>query len=345
MRRQRSTRRSAFTLVELTIAATLFSLVVLGIVVVVSRDEKAAQSTLAIGVAEMRAQQMLARIESEVARARGAAPRAVLTQTLGGGDTSGITVDSTLGFPSSGTLLIDRGTAGVERVRYGQLGGTGTRFVGLARGEQCTNPAAHAPGSEALWCGLAEPILLQTNPAANLFDGRARGSTGPVFFRGDGTGFSYRVPVDPAGGGEYLVGGSVRWGAVVGGNPTPTGWAAIWFEPSTLIQESTSGVDLNRDGDVADEFEVGQIRKRTWDTADPTAAPNEVALGPTVIVQERCRPGSDLDGDGFQDPMFLWDPATRRLQVRLFVLGTSSGNAPLMRSVETTVFLRNDAEG
>jgi hypothetical protein len=137
----------------------------------------------------------------------------------------------------------------------------------------------------------------------------------------------------------------VRWGATVAGNQLASGWASIWFQPDSVYSEATFGRDLNDDGDFTDEFDIGQIRKRTWDTSDPTTMPSELGLGPTVIVQERCRWGRDLNHDGFDDPMFLWDAATRRLHVKLHVIGMSSTNAPVMRAVETTIFLRNDPEG
>jgi hypothetical protein len=336
---------AGFSLVELTIAGTLFALVVMGIVVVTARDDSRSKSSLAISVAEMRAEQMLAKLESQLVLARGAAPKAVLTHALSSGDTGGLTVDSTLGFPSSGTVLVDRGNGALERLAYSMLDATGTRLIGLTRGVQCTTAATHAPGTDVLWCGLAEPILLQTNPPASLYDGRSLESTGPVYFRGDGTGFSYRVPVDPTGGTNFLQDGEVRWGAEVAGNPTASGWAAIWFEPSTTYSEATFGCDLNQDGDLNDEYDIGQLRKRTWDTADPTVVPSELGLGPTVIVQEHCKWGHDLNHDGFDDPMFLWDAETRRLHVKLHVIGLSSTSAPVMRAVETTIFLRNDPEG
>jgi hypothetical protein len=336
--------RSGFSLIELTIASTLFALVVMSIVMLTARDDSQTKSSLAIGVAEMRAQQMLSKLEDELVHARGAAPKAVITSALASGDTAGLSVDSTLGFPSSGTLLVDRGNGALERLSYSMLDAGGTRFLGLVRGVQCTTAATHAPGADVLWCGLAEPILLQTNPPANLWDGRSRESTGPLYFRGDGAGFSYRVPVDPTGGTNFLVGGEVRWGATVAGNQIANGWASVWFEPVSVYSEAKFGVDLNNDGDTTDEFDIGQIRKRTWNTSDPTVVPSELGLGPTVIVQERCHWGRDLNHDGFDDPMFLWDAETRRLHVKLNVIGLSSTNAPVMRAVETTIFLRNDPE-
>jgi len=345
MRMLQINSRSGFSLVELTVAGTLFAMVVMGIVMVTAKDDANSKSNLAIGVAEMRAQQMLARLEDELGHARGASPRAQLTQAVASGDIGSLTVDSTLGFPSSGMLLVDRGNGALERLSYSRLDAGGTRFLELKRGEQCTSGASHSAGADVLWCGLAEPILLQTNPAASLYDGRSMESTGPVFFRGDGTGFSYRVPVDPTGGTDFLVGGEVRWGAEVAHTPTATGWAAIWFEPSTTYAEATTGFDLNKDGDLADEYDIGQLRKRTWNTSNPADISIELGLGPTVIVQERCKWGRDLNRDGFDDPMFLWDANTRRLHIKLFVLGSSSASAPVMRAVESTVFLRNDPEG
>ncbi|MBL8858945.1 MAG: hypothetical protein JNL28_10600 [Planctomycetes bacterium] len=336
--------RAGFTLVETAIAATLFGVVVLGILMVSARDDQRSKAGLTIGVAEMRAQQMLAALQEEFVHARGAAPRAVLTQALSSNDTAGITVDSTLGFPDSGLLLIDRGNGSIERVRYAQLDATRTRFLGLTRGEQCTTANSHSSGADVLWVGLAEPILLQSSPPAALFDGRARSSTGPVFFRGDGAGFSYRVPVDPAGGADYLAAGNVRWGANVAHVGLEAGWAAVVFVPRFTYEESTLGFDLNADGDTLDVFDIGQLQRRTWDTSDPTAPPSELGLGPTVIVQERCNWGGDLNGDGFDDPMFLWNADTRRLHVKIHVLGQSSSNAPIMRAVETTIFLRNVPE-
>jgi len=338
------TGASGFTLVEVIVAGSILAGCLYAILGMAFRENQSGQSTLSIGSAETKAQEMLYSLERELVHARGASPAAVLTQALGAGELSSITVDSTLGFPDKGLLLIDRGGGSVERVRYAGLDLLHEHFTGLARGEQCTAPHGHSQGADVLWGGLAEPILLQTNPAANLWDGRAKESTGPVYFRGDGSGFSYRVPTDPAGGTDYLDGGDVQWGASVDGTPSLTGWAALWFEPKTVYDEAASKHDLNGDGDVTDVFDVGQVRRRAWDTDAPNAAVRELGLGPSVVIQERCNWGGDLDHDGFDDPIFLWDSETRRLHVRLHVLGTTSANTPITRTVESTIFLRNEPE-
>ena len=335
---------AGFTLVEVMIASSVLVLILLAALATISRDAELSRSTLGISVAEMRAQQMLFSLSRELADARGANPRATAAVTVGAGETGSLTVDSTLGVPPAGMLLLDRGTAGVERIAYAALGPARTTFQALARGEQCTAAATHAAGTEVLWAATAEPIALQQGPPASAWDGRAREATGTVFFRGDGSGFSYRVPTDPAGGADYIDGDDVLWGATVNGAPTLDGWAALVFEPRSIFDEGADGDDLNRDGDTEDLFDVGQIRQLAWDTDDPLVPASDVGLGPTVFLQERCNWGGDLDGDGFDDPIFLWDAARRKLHVRLFVIGVSVARMPIVRRVESVIFLRNEPE-
>ena len=71
--------------------------------------------------------------------------------------------------------------------------------------------------------------------------------------------------------------------------------------------------------------------------------PSDLGLGPTVVIQERCNRGSDLDADGFEDPIFVWDRGTRQVHVRLFVIGLALLDQPIVRRVQSTVFLRNEA--
>jgi type II secretory pathway pseudopilin PulG len=339
-----SLQRSGFTLVELSIAGVIMAAVLFGIASVCFRDDDTTRSSLAVGIAESRAQQMLSSLERELAPAHAKSPHGVLTLPLGASDTGSARVDTTLGFPDRGLLLVDRGNGNVERLRYSGLESTHTLFLQLARADQCTIAANHALGADVMWAGLAEPIALQVNPPAATWDGRAKESTGPVYFRGDGSGFSYRLPTDPSGGTQVMSDGDVRWGAQVDGTPSLAGWAALWFEPRETYDESLYHHDINGDGDTNDVFDVGQIKKRTWDTDVPSAAVHELGLGPTVVIQERCKWGRDLDGDGFDDPIFLWDATTHCLHVRLHVLGTTLANVPITRMVESTIYLRNEPD-
>ena len=335
-------RRGGFTLLETLIASGVLTIALICVFGLMTRDTQISQSTIGISVAEQKAEALLCGLERELADARGANPKATLTATLGAGAANHVSVDSTLGFPAHGTLLLDRGTPSVERVSYASLGAGLTSFVGLLRGDQCTQPSTHAQGSQLMWAALAEPIEIQVNPPANMFDGRESLPGGIVYFRGDGTGFSYRQPTDPAGGTNYLNGEDVQWGEILGGQSTLNGWAALVFVPRLVIDEAKIGHDINKNGNRTDVFDLGQIRKLVWDTSDPTKPPTDLALGPTVILQQRCNWGGDLDGDGFDDPIFLWDAHTQALHVRLFVLGHSVENVPIVRRVESTIFLRNE---
>lgn len=335
---------TGFTLVELAIASAVLGVILMIGFGVVVREHRMTRSTVAIGVAEVHAQDMLNRLTREISDAEGELPHALVATGVGAGDTAALDVDTTLGFPDQGILLLDRGTGNVERIAYDALGAGGASFRGLVRGVQCTDARSHVPGAAVLWGSLAQVVPLSGSPPPSDYDGRALEPEGPSFFVGDGTGFSYRLPTDPNGGTDVLQGDAIRWGAVAGGVPTLTGWAALEFVPVSLVTEAELHVDLNKDGDETDTFEVGQIRARAWDTANPATPATDIGLGPPVILQELCRRGHDLDGDGYDDPIFLWNPIEGRLHVRLFVLGRSKGEVPAVRKVETTIFLRNVAK-
>lgn len=338
-------QRAGALLIETLIAITLFAVVLLSSMAVVESGRRFSSSTLQITTVEDLAQQMLFRMERELASATGATPKFSLPLALTAGETTAFTVSSTLGFPPRGTLLLDRGTPREERVAYTGLA-SASRFQGLTRGERCTEALEHAgnDGTDHLWCGLAEPLADQDAPSAGEYDGIALEQGRPVYFRGDGTGFSYRVPVDPSGGNNPLDGHDLFWGAELAGiGPSTNGWMAIVFEPSDSYAEAPTGDDVNRDGDTLDVFDVGQLRRLSWDTTDP-ARMDELGLGPTSVLQERCNQGGDLDGDGFADPLFLWDAETNLLHVRLFLLGYARDDMPVVRKVESVMFLRNEPE-
>jgi len=337
------------TILELVLSFGILTTILLAVFGIIHRDTQLAHSTLDIAVSEMKAQQTLRKIEGELANARGDVPIASLTQDLGAAQTAQVEVDFTLGFPPRGTLLLSRGTGSEERLDYTGLVAGQDRFTGLTRGVQCTQAADHPSnvGVDVLWASNAQPIDIQINPPANLWDGVALEATGPIFFRGDGTGFSYRVPVDPTGAipPNYLDGDDLRWGHVVQDVGDVDGWACLFYQPGRQpISEAVTGDDLNNDGDFVDVFDVGQVRRLIWETTDPTIVPADLGMGPTTILQEQCNYGGDLDGDGFDDPIFLWDDETRQLHIRLFILGRSNSDVPIVREVESLVFLRNEPE-
>jgi len=332
-------------LIETMIGVTLFAVVLLSSMAMVESGRRFSSSTLQITTVEDLAQQMLFRLEHELAPASGAEPIFTLAAPLGAGDLSGLSVSSTLGFPPRGILLLERGTEREERLAYGSILGL-TEFGELTRGLACTPDGDHAATSsvEHLWAGLATPLENQVDPSPSEYDGIALEAGRQLFFRGDGTGFSFRVPVDPSGGNEPIEGDDLIWGADVPGvGPTRNGWMALVFEPKDVFVEAQYGDDLNKDGDTLDTFDVGQLRRLTWVSDDPTRMV-ELGLGPSQVLQERCNAGGDLDGDGFADPIFLWNPDERLLHVRLYLLGSSRADMPVVRKVESVVFLRNEPE-
>jgi hypothetical protein len=336
--------RSGFSIVELIVATTLFVVVMASSLALMERDAHLSRSTLAISAIEDQANQMLHRIERELADALVDTPTAIVTNQLAAGSTTMLRVDSTLGFPEAGRLLLSRDSASAEIVSYTSLGAGQTSFDGLSRGLACTLDTTHPIGMELLWVGLAETISDQTAPPAAAFDGLALEQGAGTFFRGEGAGVSFRVPVDPTGATppNYLDGEDIRWGAVVGGVPTLDGWIAIEFVPATTFAEADTGDDVNEDGDTNDVFDIGQLRRRVWDTSVPGGPVDDLGLGPTAVLQERCNWGGDLDGDGFDDPIFLWNQSTRTLHVRLFVVGRTVRDLPIVRRIESVMFLRNE---
>jgi hypothetical protein len=335
--------RRGYTLLEVVITSTLFTVVILASVALLERDRSLSRSMLNMSHVELMSQDMLFGLERELANAYGASPVAVTTVALEADGTE-LRVDSTLDFPPRGSIVIERGTAREEVIGYSSLADTKDVLLGLERGLACTSPVAHEAQVEALWSGLAEPLEEQPPTDPTSADGVALEDTGPVYFRGTGTGFSYRVPVDPNGKLSFLVEDEITWGGSVPGAAAidaGDGWNAIFFEPRLLFEEATHKDDINDDGDTTDVFDVGQLRKVVWNVEQPDQAPAYVALGPSNILQERCNHGSDLDHDTYEDPMFLWDSKTNLLHVRLFLIGLSDADAPVTRKVESVMFLRN----
>ena len=339
----RPTSRRGAGMIEIMISIALFTIVMLSAMAMIESGHKFSKSTIETTAVEDLAQQMLFSMEHELSDASGFEPETEVSVTITAGQTSHMVVTSTLGFPPSGTLILDRGTGNEEKISYSGLTQLERRFRNLERGVQCSPSFSHTKFTTVTWAGLAVPTEDQVNPFPSTYDGMALEDTGPVYFRGNGTGFSYRVPIDPAGGNNPLNGDDLFWGAEVrGSGPVTTGWMAFYFEPKDAFDEAEARHDLNDDGDMLDVFDIGQIRRINWDRAVPTRF-DDVAMGPSRIVQERCNWGADLDNDGFDDPIFLWDPESNQLHVRLFLVGTSV-DLPIIRKVESVTFLRNTPE-
>ncbi|HPF13265.1 MAG: prepilin-type N-terminal cleavage/methylation domain-containing protein [Planctomycetes bacterium] len=337
-------RRSAsgFTLVEVIIASSILAILMASMMVGMQSESKHLGEQVTTTHRERAAQVLLHRMEQELTFAAGAATSAWLGSGVSGGSGT-LTVDTSVGFPPSGTLLLEPGSASEERVDYTGLDRTSQRFEGLDHGVQCTDPRSHAAGTRVYWASTAAAIENQVAPAASAWDGRANGPFGPIFYRGDGTGFSFRVPTDPAGNHQYFAGNDIRWGAKIGSGPSANGWSCLQFVAQRQITEAQAAVDLNADGDLDDTFDLGQIRLRSWDAFQNGEAETTVSLCPPIVLQEVCNYGGDLDNDGFEDPLFLWDPADGSLHIELFVLTGMHNQRAQTSRLASTLYLRNGA--
>lgn len=343
-RTKASAARAGHTLLELTFSIAIYVVILLSTLGMLERDTHLSKAVLSTTHVEQMAQELIYRLKSELANAQGANPMAIITEAISENDDLALRVDSTLGFPNEGMLILDRGTDSEERISYAELDESEEYFRSLGRAEQCTQSAAHLVGSELVWAGLAEPIAQQQNPTVDQYDGVALGVLGPVYFRGDGSGFAYRKPIDPTGGNDLMQADDLVWGSVVSNVPSLKGWSALAFQPRYTFSEAKTGQDINADGDLLDVFDVGVVGRRRWVSGDTDWDTDNINMGPSAVLQEQCNWGGDLDGDGFDDPIFLWNKDTRQLEIRLFVIGGISSGNPLIRKVESTIFLRNEVE-
>lgn len=251
--------------------------------------------------------ELVARLERELAEAEALVPDTFLSAPLNADGAPAVKLRSTVGFPDRGTLLVARGESGEERIVYNRIEPREDLLSGLVRGS-CGVPQSHARGTTARWAGTAEWIEDQHTPSAHEYDGVSKESFGPRYFRGDGTGIVLR---------------GARW-------------FALRYSTVATLTEAERRFDFNGDRDFEDSFHIGSIRIRSWDPERPNES-TEVSVCNPVVLQERCAAGSDLDGDGFEDPIFLFDPDSGLLRIRLFLLDGSPGGLPVVKRYETRV--------
>lgn len=296
-----------------------------------------------LSYSERLVQDLFTKIEQRLDFAQGIQPSTTLSAPLSSGGTASLALAETFGFPNEGVIVIEPSTPSEERISFSVLDPGSESLGTLTRAERGTNGVSHPSGSMVIWEGTCSPVEDQVAPAAGTFDGQTDDLRGPVFYRGDGVGFAYRMPVDPAGTGSFIGPTGIRWGARVGGGDSADGCACLIFDPVATISEAVRNFDINKDGDLLDVFDLGRISDLGWDALDPTLGTSSLNLVPPIILQEQDNYGSDLNNDGFQDPMFMWTPNSGRLRIRLYALLGDVQGREVVRRFETVLYLRNGA--
>lgn len=333
--------RGGFTLIEVMIALSVVTVILLATTAALQKEAQNVSDMQRLSYSERLVQDLFTKMEQRLDFSQGIQPVTTLTASLGAGASASMALGEEFGLPFNGVLVIEPGTSDEERVGYGTLDPATSSVAGLERGSRGTSNTNHPTGSVVLWDGCCFPVEDQVAPAAGTFDGRTDDLRGPVFFRGDGVGFSYRKPVDPAGTGTFIGPTGIRWGATVEGRDTEDGCAALVFRPVATITEADRNFDINQDGDLLDTFDLGRISDLSWNAIDPALGSSTIDLVAPIILQEQDAYGADLDGDGFDDPMFLWSPDSGRLRVRIFALLGDVRGREIVRRFETVIYLRN----
>ncbi len=165
---------------------------------------------------------------------------------------------------------------------------------------------------------------------------------------------SFRVPVDHDGDGDVLsdnVNLDIQWGAqreevdLAGKTVEILGATTIFRYVVTGSFSEDGRVDLNRDGDTTDIFDVGRIEKiyaggaTTAYSGVPAVTYSQIVT-PMVdsVVRLQGQMVGDIDNDGQPDPIFWQDGSTIRI---ILFLAKTGETEPLMVKVETAVELRN----
>lgn len=154
-----------------------------------------------------------------------------------------------------------------------------------------------------------------------------------------GTRVRFMLPIDVDGDGlVYDKAGEITWGYGIDGVAQANAAAWYSFVADQVITEAQVALDLNRDGDQADTFDVGHIEQQLPDGRN-------VRLTGSWVLQPLGNPGGDLDNDAVPDPLFEVEETSRAKLVRLRFTGVHRlGDGAWERSsYDAAIRLQNDA--
>lgn len=130
------------------------------------------------------------------------------------------------------------------------------------------------------------------------------------------------------------------------------GFIVYRFNGTRVFQEASRNIDLNRDGDTTDEFDIGHMEIEYTDggthlgIAPPANSVSVNMMSGNAIVRVRDQVIGDIDGDGGDDPMFAINPQGNLAKsgtVLTITVFTSKPEEriPLLLKTVTSIELRN----
>jgi prepilin-type N-terminal cleavage/methylation domain-containing protein len=161
-----------------------------------------------------------------------------------------------------------------------------------------------------------------------------------------------QVPVLVGGSYWNTTTGAVYWGAYDNNNQPQQGWHITYsFVPTTTnLNEAVTKLDYNRDNDITDSFDVGDIWMYMYSAYPETVAnlQNSVKLGSNVITVANQR-YLDINNDGVDDPIFSFlddsgNPVTdggNRIRINIWLSGIGARQTPIIVNCRTDAVLFN----
>ncbi|MEW6026136.1 MAG: type II secretion system protein [Planctomycetota bacterium] len=113
-----------------------------------------------------------------------------------------------------------------------------------------------------------------------------------------------KVPVLVSGAYWNTATGAVNWGAYdSSGNPQPNWYIKYSFSYTKTLSEAADGLDYNKDGDLTDSFDIGEMVKDVYNTTDVLQYSVKLCNDIMTVATNRYL---DVDGNGDNDPIFVY---------------------------------------
>ncbi|MDB4426586.1 prepilin-type N-terminal cleavage/methylation domain-containing protein, partial [bacterium] len=146
----RRSDQGGFTLIEVSIALSVMTVILLATSAVLRKETRGIMELQNMGHSEKVMNGAFHRILRTIQFARGYSPETNLVSTLNAAESGEVLLGNVTGFPESGLLVVDRGQATEEIIRYETHAAIGSGLWTLERGVEGTTARGHSAGSSAL---------------------------------------------------------------------------------------------------------------------------------------------------------------------------------------------------